>query len=149
MAWAQAKQVIIAAREFHDRLVQYYTYWAEHAPHERQALLLQSLADRERKIAVGFRENEGCIAPDVLETWFNFPLDIALPALADNPVADPACTTDDLVLLALRMDEELVELYREAIHRLGTSESKEVFSNLLAMQINEELRVSKSSMSRL
>lgn len=149
MAWAQAKQVIAAAGDFHQRLVAYYTYWIEHAPSERLALMLRALADREAKVAQGFREYEACVDSEVMDTWFNFPIDVELPALHDNPVADPGCTTDDLVLLALKHDEALVELYQEAAHRIGTKEGKELFAGLLAMQISEEHRTSKGAMSRL
>ncbi len=52
---------------------------------------------------------------------------------------------DDVVEMALRFDECLVQLYQEMVKNAETDEVREAFQNLLEMEKKEELKLVKDA----
>ena len=134
MPSAQAEHLVGIARDFHTRLSAYYHRLAGQTANTRLQLVLSHLSEQEARLSTTLSECVRDTHQAVLTQWLKFPPTLRLPDLQKNPLSDPGCIPDDVVLLSQRMDRVLATMFAEAARGEVSSEVRELFESLVALE---------------
>ncbi len=141
------RDIIDLARRFHGEVSAFYEHLGNQASKGRVKLLLQYMSRHEKHLERCLEEYEQDASERILATWFQY-------APATTPIEhlqtvqlEPEMSIDDVVEVALRLDECLVDLYREVAEQADSREVTELFCNLLDLEQQEEIAVTRNALS--
>lgn len=133
------------SRGFHHKLSGYYRKLDEGAAQERVQMILKYLQRHEQNLETCLSAYEHGASEAVLNTWFKFSSGLDIPDLADLDVVDPDLSVDDVVALAIRYDESLIHLYRQAEATAVSDEVKDLFRKLVMLAEAEEHQLARDT----
>lgn len=132
--YGQVKDVLKAAIDFHRDLERFYHRLAEKADRQRVQMLLDYMSRHEKDFELVLAEMGSESHDKLLETWIQYaPDDRALEVPRAEALRDEM-TVDNVVKVALRLDEKLATFYGQAAALAKTPEVKRLFSNLAEQQ---------------
>ncbi len=141
------RDIIGLARQFHREVSDFYECLSNQASKGRVKLLLQYMSRHEKHLEECLAEYEQDASDRILETWFQY-------APATTPVEnletvqlESEMSIDDVVKVGLRLDECLINLYREMADNAESREVAEVFCNLLDLEQQEEIALTRNALS--
>lgn len=110
--YEQINESISLAAEFHGRLGRLYERLAGEVEKERVAMLLDYLKRHKTRLQEGLKQYAAMGRQNQGERWMQYPPGGDLLSLKDiEPSAD--ITVDDLVALAMELDDRLLAFYQE------------------------------------
>lgn len=141
----QTKDILDHAHKFHLRLGQFYTELLEQAPAERTCGLLEHLIEHEQTLAHRLKDYEQGVSKNILDTFFRYTTD-GVEAHFSN-YEKPLDITPQTVIEAARFfDESLTHFYQEMASKAISEKVKEVLLNLLDMELQEQMSLSKQAL---
>jgi rubrerythrin len=150
MRFETTRDVLDYVKQFHRKARNLYSELADQEEQERLKLLLDYLSRHENHLAKSLADYEQETSEKILNTWFQYVPDQALLEPINNIDIEPNLSVDEIVNLAMRLDNCLIELYKEMIdHSSAISEVKEVFQNLLDMEKQEQHQLARSRLGIL
>ncbi len=149
MRFEQTSDVLDHVGLFHRRLGELYRQLTEHASSERVKMLLAYMARHEAQLARKIADYKAESPPRVLASWFKYTHDedIFEPLKGVDPEAD--LPFDDVLDLAVELDAQLLELYREMAERARAPEVKDMFNSLLLREMEEKQDLMRSALGLL
>lgn len=141
MRFEQAKTILNHMRDFHSTIAEYYHELSEHTEKERVKMLLKYLEEHEIHIVDVLADYTDYLPPSVSETWFNFSPCTAKLGELKSMIALEIPKVDDIIEFALRLDNCIIETYREIVNSAESDKVKELFENLLKLEEAERTRV--------
>ncbi len=132
--YGQVKDVLEAAIEFHRDLERLYGQLAEKTTRQRARMLLDYMSRDEKHFEQALVEMQSEHQEKVLEAWMQYEPD---DRMLDVPHAEElrdGMTVDDILELALRLDEKLVVFYTQAAELVELPEGKDLFNKLAEQQ---------------
>ncbi len=120
----------------HSELSLYYSTLSMACTEQRSAMLLATLADHEKQLALELVRYVEQASDCVLNTFVQFDLETDLHTCMSAKPGEPL-TIERVAALALCVDEFFAELYTGLSRAADTDKVKDLFDNLLA-HINEE-----------
>jgi rubrerythrin len=141
MSFETTKDVLEHAREFHRDVSEFYGRLTKQPQKERVKILLEYMSRHEKHLEESLAQYEEGVSEKILNTWFQYPppketLDLCKKMTIEG---NENLTVEQVIKMALELDECLVNLYKAMIESAETEEVKEVFENLLAMEKQEEM----------
>ncbi len=130
MAFEQVRDVIDRARAFHRELAEFYRRAENTADRERVKLVLDYLVRHERRMGEQLAAFEQGSPRRVLESWFVVSPGATIREEIARIVLRPDMTVSEVVCLALKLDEFLLQLYREASEAASAEPVREAFERL-------------------
>jgi hypothetical protein len=136
--YQQVRDVIEHTRSFHRQLSDYYQALEEKADKQRVKLFLNYLSGHEQNLENALANYEGEVSKDILDDYLQY-----LPAKDDErtdelAIEETAIERDmsvaDVVSLALKYDDYLINLYQDLSERADQPKVKEHFRNLLLLE---------------
>jgi rubrerythrin len=150
MRFETTRDVLDFVKQFHRKARNLYRELANHEDQERLKLLLDYLSRHENHLAKSLADYEQEASEKILDTWFQYVPDLALLEPINNIDIVPNLSVDEIIELAMRLDNCLIELYKEMIdNSAAISEVKEVFQNLLEMEKQEQHQLARSRLGIL
>lgn len=133
------RDIIDWTRAFHNKLADLYEELAQGHDRERVGLLLHYLALHERGLSDALKHYEEDAVHSELEIKYD--PDLELPPDVDS-LTDTLQKVDttEVLKMALKFDDVLVNVYRELADRAPTPEVKTLFENIVSHEIKEKLR---------
>ena len=131
MSQERVIDIIGHARAFHSQLSEYYENLSALADRERVKIFLDYLSECEKRHEQALSEYEEIAPHEVIDTWFKCGADTASASDFTPSELTHDMDVDTVLREALRLDQCLSDLYREAMNRAQTARIKEVFTNLL------------------
>lgn len=142
----RTQDVLDHARIFHNELRRLYEQLSTETEKERVRMLLDYLSRHEEHLEESLAAYEEGASKRVLDTWFKYvPAEDKLEKFRDVKL-EPDMSVDDVVDVALRMDDCLVDLYKEMAEVAVSQEVKEVFTNLLEMEEQEKHKLVRNAL---
>ena len=142
----RTQDVLDHARTFHNELRRLYEQLSTETQKERVKMLLEYLSHHEKHLEQSLAAYEESASERVLDTWFKYvPQEDKLKEFQDVKL-EPDMSIDDVVDVALRMDNCLVEFYKDMAEVAVIPEVKEVFTNLLAMEEKEKRKLVRDAL---
>jgi rubrerythrin len=137
----QTKDVIDHVEDFHHQAGRLYAELRQRASNQRVRMLLDYLARHQESLARKICEFKQDSSKVVLNSWFKYTHDedILKPLQAVDRQSD--LDFEAALDLAVRLDEQLLELYQEMAERARSSEVKDIFNNLLLREMEEKQKL--------
>ena len=141
MRFQQTKDILDYARHFHKLIRQFYQRTSEAVDKNRLKLLLNYLAEHERYLEKSIAEYESTMPEKALKTWFPLsPCSEKIDNLSSLLDAQEP-SVDEIVALAIYLDDCLIETYRQLAESAETNTVKDVFRNLLELEKREKYKM--------
>ena len=146
MRFEQTRDVLEHARDFHAKLARFYHSLADEAQQERLKLLLDYISRHEQHLGESLDQFEDDATTKLLDTWIDFSQDSEILRFPADISIEPDMTVDQVIEIAMKMDECLVQLYRQLVAHTDVPEVREVFENLLALEEGEKHRIARQAL---
>jgi rubrerythrin len=143
MAFETTKDVLDHAREFHTQLSDFYSLLSRKSEKERVKLLLDYMSQHEKYLEETLTRYEEEVSGKILNTWFQYPppQEILDTCREVNINETENLTVDDVIEMAVKLDQCLIDLYKEMIKNSETDQMREIFTNLMEMEKRQELEL--------
>ena len=82
----------------------------------------------------------------MLDNWLQYSPDQDISDVLASVTISDHMTTDQVVNMALKLDDYFIDLYQEMINNSASSSVKVVFQNLLDMEQQEKIRMAKTAL---
>lgn len=144
----QVKDVLDYGRQLHADLSGFYESLNERKQQVRVRMLLDYLSRHERHLEETVERFEDESKKQVLDTWMQYAPSIDVSGMIDTQSANVHgdMSVDEVVQIAIRFDDALVELYREAAQEADVDRVKDVFCNLVELESNEKLKMVRDTL---
>ncbi len=131
MPFKQTRDVIEKARAFHSDLASFYHRLEAVAEKERVKMVLDWLASHEERMEAKLAEVEASTAKRMLDSWYQYPPDATVQEAVARLDVRPDMRAQDVICMALHLDENLLRLYKRAADTASMGEVRDVFESLL------------------
>jgi len=138
MAYETTKDIFGHAREFHRQASSFFHSILDTADKERVRMLLDYLEGHEKHLEECLAAYEKEASDKVLNALYKYTSKKASLQCFENLEIKPDMSVDDVVGIALKLDNCLLEFYQEMADKSDCPEVKEVFGNLLEMEKKEK-----------
>ncbi len=142
-----ARDIVEVARQFHGQVADLYERLSSQAEKTRVKMLLDYMSRHERHLAGCLSQFETGVSERMLETWFQFVPTDAPDTVLKKIDMKPNMSVDDVVSIAMQLDDFLIQMYRQASDECDSRELTEIFANLLQMEEQEEIRLARDSLA--
>jgi len=146
MSFNQTKDILDHARDFHRRLIRFYSSLRPSVQDEITLKLVEDLLEHEKQLEHRLADYEETAANDTLDTFFKY-----LVATTDQTFENyfiPEIVDTEYVIKATRyFDETLMRFYEGMAQRALSIQVKEMLENLRQMEEREQLSLSKLMLS--
>ena len=142
----RTRDVLDHARSFHQQVSELYQRLEDRAEKERVQMLLDYLRRHEKHLEQSLSDYEKEASKRILDTWFQYTLEEDPSDLLSEVEVREDMAVDDVVRLALRLDDYLIDLYRNMADNADIPEVKEVFTNLLELEQQDEHQLARNAL---
>lgn len=143
MAFETTKDVLAHAREFHTQLSDFFNLLSRKSKKQRVKLLLDYMSEHEKYLEETMSRYEEEVSAKILNTWFQYPPPKELletcREVSINKTDD--LSVDDVIEMAVKLNQCLIDLYKEMIKNSETEQIRDVFTNLMEMEKRQELEL--------
>ena len=146
MAYKRTKDLLDRARLFHKRLGELYKRLETVSKQEQVKMLLDYMSRHEKHLTESLSKYEEEASRRVMDYWYKYTPNNKSCENLENIELRPDMTIDDVISLAMRMDECLVELYRSVAENAESEEVKEIFNSLLEMEKQEKVELLRNAL---
>ncbi len=136
--YKKTSEIIDFIGSFHRKMSEYYMKLNEGTKKQRIKILLDYLLEHEKQREETLANYQKEASSKVLNNWFKYVPENLPYDCFDNVVIDPEMSVDDVVINALRLNDCLIEMYKDLIKETEVEEVKEVFNSLLIRLEKEE-----------
>lgn len=141
----QIRDIFSISRGFHDQLSLFYERLRDRTQRKRVRLLLDYLSRHETNLNRCLGQFADHTSSAVLDTWVQYVPDAEpFPHLETLRVAADM-STDDVVALALRLDDALIQFYEQLRDEAGSAEVREVFESMLRLEEVDEIALRRQA----
>lgn len=142
MSFDQTRDILDHAREFHRRLIRFYSSLKPSAEDEITVKLIEDLIEHEKQLEHRLADYEESAASDTLDTFFKY-----MVATTDQTFENyfiPEIIDVEYVVKATRyFDENLTRFYEGMAQRAMSEQVREMLENLQQLEQREQLALSK------
>jgi len=146
MNFQTVKDVVDHSRRLHAQISDLYQSLSQGQEQVRVGMLLDYLKRHEDHLAESLSQFEKDESQKVLDTWFQYAPDQDLTEVLSNIEVSDHMSTEDVVAMALQLDDYFINLYEDMVEHTSSSAVKAVFQNLLEMEQQEKIRMSKTAL---
>ncbi|MCK5088266.1 MAG: hypothetical protein KAQ90_12130 [Melioribacteraceae bacterium] len=132
--------------KFHHQLADYYKKMGDSANKEIVKILLSYIREHEMKMEASLIDYEKGLPDKIKDTWFEFVDKEKITKCFSSIKFYPEMTVDDIIEMTIKFDDCIIELYKNLVESSEVEAVKEVFRNLLEMEIHEKMKIVKSAM---
>lgn len=133
----RTRDILENARAFHAQLSDFYAQMGRAAGREKIKMLLTYMSRHESNLAECLGRYEKDAARRVLDTWFRFASSPPTCKCFEDLRISPDASVEDVVRMALNIDQCLIDLYKEMAERAVSQEVRDLFQSLLNMEEKE------------
>ncbi len=146
MQFKTVKDVVDHSRRLHQQISQYYQKLSEESAQARVSMLLEYLKRHEDHLEKTLCKFEQDKSQKVLDSWFQYAPDQNLDDVLAQVSVNENMSTDDVVEMALKLDDYFIDLYQDMVNSSTSTPVKEVFQNLLDMEEHEKIQLAKTAL---
>lgn len=143
MTTQTTRDILDQARYFHHLLQGFYEALKGKIEQPKLQLILDYLAQHEERMEQALDQYEEGIATKVADTWFKYNAGVSMTDAIRAVQLRPDPTLDDLMGIAIQLENHFVTLYRQAAEQAVSPETKEVFEQLLNETMRERMKLSR------
>lgn len=146
MRFKTVKDVVEHARQLHKQIAGFYKQLSHRQHQERIKMLLDYLARHETSLEKMLANFEKDRSQQIWDEWFQFATDDTLPQTLKGAAVHANMDMDEIISLALQLDDYFINLYRDMAQNASSVAVKEIFENLLAAEQQEKNRTVRAAL---
>lgn len=146
MHFKTVKDVVDYSRRLHLQISELYERLSQETAQARVSMLLEYLKRHEKHLEETLCKFEKDKSQTVLESWFQYAPDQNLDDVLASMEIHSEMDVDDVVLMALKLDDYFIDLYQGMVNDSSSSAVKAVFQNLLDMEQQEKIQLAKTAL---
>lgn len=147
MHYKTVKDVVDHSRRLHQQISQLYRDMSQKHSQERVKMLLDYLQRHEQHLEEALCQFEKDKSQKVLDSWFQYAPDQDLTQVLAEIAVHDQMSTDEVIAMALKLDDYFIELYENMVESSHSSDAKSVFQNLLDMEKQEKIRTARTALT--
>ena len=147
MSYSTVKDVLEYSRRLHEHARNLYQQLRDQTQRERVDMMLQLLAAHEDTLAKSMASMQEHVSQKVLTEWHQFEPGSISDALQGCSEFHADISVDELVTVALRIDDYMIGLYQQMLSEATTADSRQLFQNLIALEESEKMRTVRAALS--
>jgi len=147
MSYSTVKDILDYSRTLHEHARNLYEQLRDQTQRERVDMMLHLLAEHENTLATSLQSYQQDVSKKVLDEWHQFEPGSIAEALSGCKAFHPDISVDELVSIALKIDDYLIGLYKQVLAETTSSESRSLFSNLVQLEESEKMRTVRAALS--
>jgi len=147
MHYKTVKDVVDHSRRLHQQISQLYSEMGQQQPQEKVKMLLDYLQRHEKHLEDALCQFEKDKSQKVLDSWFQYAPDQDLTEVLASIEIKENMSTDEVIGMALKLDDYFIELYENMVESSRSSDAKSVFQNLLDMEKQEKIRTARTALT--
>lgn len=132
--------------KFHHQLAYYYKKMSDSANKEIVIILLSYIREHEMKMETSLIDYEKGLPDKIKDTWIEFVDKEKITKCFSSIKFYHEMTVDDIIEMTIKFDDCIIELYKNLVESSEVETVKEVFRDLLEMEIHEKMKIVKSAM---
>ncbi len=145
MRFQTVADVLNVVKEFHTALARQFQELEQLTTSERAQLMLDYLNRHEQNLARTTAQFSDDASAGLLHTWLQFAPETHPETLLEQVREVDLNDVNSIVLVALKVDDYLCDLFNNVAEHAETDEVKEVFVSLSRLEDNERHRLSRAA----
>jgi len=147
MSFKTVRDVLQLSRDIHENASNLFEQLRDQTQRERVDMMLKLLSRHESQLAESLEKVEEKASQRVLDEWHQAEVSSVAQVLEGCKACHPDVTIEELVEMALKVDDALITLYSHMANEASTSESRSLFSNLISMEEAEKVKKARAALS--
>jgi rubrerythrin len=143
MPYGQAKEIIDAARAFHQRASTFYQQLNDQAEGAKVKMLLDYLVRHEAHLQRALDDYAQEVRSKALDSWYLYAQEHCLLEPFDVSRYPVDMTVDDVMNIGLNIDSCLIASYKGMAEAATNPEVREIFESLLRMDQQQKHKLSR------
>ena len=146
MEYLRTKDILDKAKAFHSNLSDFFDLESVRLDNQLVKMVLHYFMKHEKLMADEIQRFEDDADPDLVNTWFKYAPE-TLTELMETTVEIPDdADVNDVVMIALALDDKLLEFYKEVADSAVSVKVREAFENLTQQERMEERRLVRDAL---
>lgn len=142
MSFNQTRELLDHARDFHQRLILFYTDLLDRSTEEQTSELIEGLIEHEEVLEARLKDYEETVTETTLDTYFKYMINDTDQRFGEYEIPDRV-DSDYVVGAARHFDECLSCFYEEMAKRTLSEGTRAILENLMEMERREQIALSK------
>lgn len=147
MSYSTVKDVLDYSRRLHEHARNLYLQMRDQTQRERVDMMLILLAAHEDTLAQAMSDMQEHTGQKVLNEWHQFEPGSISDALSNVRELHADLSVDELVQVALHIDDYLIGLYRQMLSETTSADARQVFQSLIQLEEAEKMRTVRAALS--
>lgn len=145
MRFGTIQDVVDFAKNLHTALSDQYAELEQLSSSERARLMLDYLNRHEQNLAQAMDKYEGDMTTGIAALWLQDVPELQSDDLVDKVRGVDLADVDNIIGVALDVDEYLIKLYQRMADEVDSDAGREVFKSLIKLEDNERHRLSRAA----
>ncbi len=145
MRFGTIQDVVDFAKNLHTALSDQYAELEQLSSSERARLMLDYLNRHEQNLAQAMDKYEGDMTKGIAALWLQDVPELQSDDLVDKVRGVDLADVDNIIGVALDVDEYLIKLYQRMADEVDSDAGREVFKSLIKLEDNERHRLSRAA----
>lgn len=147
MSFKTVRDVLVLSQDIHSSASNLYEQLREQTQRERVDMLLKFLSKHEEELAQILAKVTADVSDKILDEWHQTELTSVAQILDGCKECHPDISVDELVNMALRVDDSLISLYKHMASESSTDDARQLFNNLVLLEENEKMKTARAALS--
>lgn len=147
MSFKTVRDVLQLSQEIHSSASNLYEQLREQTQRERVDMLLKFLSRHEEELANTLAKVQGEVSERILGEWHQTELTSIESTLDGCKECHPDISIQELVNMALKVDDSLINLYKHMASEASTDDARQLFNNLVVLEENEKMKTARAALS--
>jgi len=147
MSFKTVRDVLQLSRDIHSNASNLFEQLRDQTQRERVDMMLKLLSRHESQLVEALERVEEKTSQRVLDEWHQTEVSSVAQVLEGCKHCHPDITIEELVEMALKVDDALINLYSHMANDASTSESRALFNNLISLEETEKVKTARAALS--
>lgn len=147
MSYSTVGEILKYSLDLHVHARKLYEELRDSDQRERVDMMLGLLSEHEKSLEGHVSDLHGSAKKSVLEEWHQFEPKKIDEVLASCKSLHNNMTVEELVDVALKLDDFMIEFYKQIASEATSNATREIFNNLIKLEENEKMQIVRASLS--
>lgn len=147
MSYSTVGDILQYSKDLHVHARKLYEQLKDSSQRERVDMMLDLLSEHEKTLGAQVADLHGSASKAVLNEWHQFEPKKIEEVLVNCQALNSEMSVDNLVDVALKIDDFMIDFYRQIASEATSRATREIFTNLIQLEENEKMQIVRASLS--
>ena len=147
MSYSTVIDILKYSQDIHQQASALFAQLREETQRERVDMMLKLLAHHEERLAIHIGEVKEASRDRILKEWHQFEPESIGDLMNDCKEIHPDISVEELISITLKLDDFMIETYRQLASEASSSEVRQLFSGLAEIEEAEKISAVRAALS--